>query len=66
MAALCAADMAMIDRGTAAALERRRSAAVHALLLDPLTAACCTPSEITSMVDELFDAEAAFLPGFTP
>ncbi len=39
--------------------------AIHSLLLDPLTAAVCSPAEIKAMTLELFDAEAAFLPGYS-
>ena len=38
--------------------------AIYALLLDPLTAAVCTPAQIKAMTLELFTAEAAFLPGY--
>jgi alpha-galactosidase len=64
MAALCAANMAMLDLGAQAAIERNRELAFHALLLDPLTAACCSPAEIRAMTEELFAAEAQYLPGF--
>jgi alpha-galactosidase len=37
---------------------------VHALLLDPLTAAVCTPAQIRTMTRELFAAEKKFLPGY--
>ncbi len=33
-------------------------------MLDPLTAAVCTPDEIRRMTLELFEAEEAFLAGF--
>jgi alpha-galactosidase len=64
MAALCASNMAMFDLGATAAIERSKDAAIHALLLDPLTAACCSPAEIKAMTLELFDAEKAFLPKY--
>ncbi len=64
MAAICASNMAMIDLGAQAAIEKSIEKAVHALLLDPLTAAVCTPAEIKSMALELFAAEKDFLPGF--
>jgi len=41
-----------------------RDAIHHAVLLDPLTAAICDMDEIHRMVDELFAAEAAWLPQF--
>lgn len=64
MAALCDWNMRMYDLAANACIERSKDAAIHALLLDPLTAAVCSPSEIKSMALELFSAEAEFLPGF--
>jgi len=64
MAALCASNMAMFELGATAAIERSKDAAIHALMLDPLTAAVCSPAEIKKMTLELFDAEKAFLPKY--
>jgi alpha-galactosidase len=64
MAALCDANMRMFDLAVAAALQRSKEAAVHALLLDPLTAAVCSPQEIRTMTLELFGAEKDFLRGY--
>jgi alpha-galactosidase len=64
MAALCDWNMRMYDLAATACIERSKEAAIHALMLDPLTAAVCSPAEIKAMVLEMFDAEAAFLPGF--
>jgi alpha-galactosidase len=64
MAAICAANMHMFDLGTQAAIERRKDLAAWALMVDPLTSACCTPAEIRAMTEELFEAEAEFLPGY--
>jgi alpha-galactosidase len=61
MAALCAANMAMFDLAVTAAIERSKEAAIHALLLDPLTAAVCSPDEIRRMAEEMFDAERHYL-----
>ena len=33
-------------------------------MLDPLTAAVLTPSEIRKMTTEMFDAEREYLPGY--
>ncbi len=57
-------DTKAVKEDQAAALERDREAAFHAMLLDPLTAAVCSPAEIRAMTDELFEAEREFLPGF--
>ncbi len=64
MAAVCASNLGTFDLGATAAIERSKEAAIHALLLDPLCAAVCSPAEIKAMTLELFKAEAAFLPGF--
>ncbi len=44
-----------------AALEKDREAAFHAVMLDPLTAACLEPAEVRKMVDEMFEAERKWL-----
>ena len=64
MAAVCDWNMRMFDLGATACIEKSKEAAVHALLLDPLTAAVCTPAQIKQMATELFDAEAEFLEGY--
>jgi alpha-galactosidase len=64
MAALCASNMAMFDLGATAAIERSKDAAIHALMLDPLTATICSPAEIKAMTLEMFEAEKAYLPKY--
>ena len=64
MAALCSANLALFELGARAAIERSRELAVQALMLDPLSAAVCTPAQIKSMALELFQAEKDFLPGY--
>ena len=64
MAAICSSHMFMYDLAATAAIERSIEAAAQALMLDPLTAAVCTPDEIRRMTLELFEAEGAFLAGF--
>ncbi len=61
MAALCRSNMNVFDLGAQAAIERSKELAIQALLLDPLSAAICSPAEIKKMTLELFDAEADFL-----
>jgi alpha-galactosidase len=56
--------MRMFDLGATACLERSKEAAIHALMLDPLTSAVCTPAQIKAMALELFEAEKDFLPGY--
>jgi alpha-galactosidase len=64
MAHLCASNMACFDLGAKAIIEKSFEAAIHALMLDPLTSAILCPAEIKQMAEELFCAEAKFLPGF--
>ena len=52
------------DLAVRSILEEDREAAVHALMLDPLTAASCELSDIRAMFDEMVEAEQAFLPAF--
>jgi alpha-galactosidase len=64
MAAICDSNMRMFDLAADAAIEKSKKLARLALTQDPLTAAVCSPAEIFSLVDELFEAEADFLPGY--
>lgn len=64
MAGVCVSNMSMFDLGAQAAIERSIEKAIHALYLDPLTAAVCSPAEIKAMTLELFEAEKDFLPGY--
>ncbi len=64
MAALCDWNMRMFDCAATAAIERSKEAAIHAMMLDPLTASVCSPSEIKKMTLELFEKEKKFLPGY--
>jgi alpha-galactosidase len=63
-AALCDANMRMFDLAADACLQRSKDLAAKALMLDPLTAAVCSLSEIKEMTERLFKAEKAFLPGY--
>ncbi len=64
LAALDAQHMAYHDLVATAVLEQDREAAVHALMLDPLTSAVCSLSEIRAMFDEMATAQAPYLPAF--
>ena len=64
MAHICASNMAYFDLAAIACSNRSKEAAVHALMLDPLTAAILTPREIRQMTLEMFDAEKDFLPAY--
>jgi alpha-galactosidase len=57
LAGLNAAHMYVHELMVQAVLERERGAALHALMLDPLTAAVLAPGEIESMFDEMWAAE---------
>jgi alpha-galactosidase len=61
LAALNQAHMAVHELVVTSLLEGDREAAVHALMLDPLTAAVCSLEEIRSMFDELYEAERDFI-----
>ena len=56
--------MAFHDLVATAVLEEDREAAVHALMIDPLTAAVCSLEEIRSMFDEMAAAQKDYLPAF--
>lgn len=47
-----------------ALLTRNKEAARYALLLDPLSAAVCSPAEISAMFDEMWEAEREYLQPF--
>lgn len=64
MAHICASNMAYFDLAATACVEKSKEAAIHSLMLDPLTAAILTPREIRAMANEMFVAEKEFLPGY--
>jgi alpha-galactosidase len=57
MAALNRSHISVTNLMVKAVLEKDREAAVHALMLDPLSAAVCTPQEIRDMFDEMWESE---------
>lgn len=57
MAALNRSHISVHKLMVKAILHKDREAAVHALMLDPLTAAVCTPQEIRDMFDEMWEAQ---------
>ena len=63
-AAISEANLRVIDLAATAAMEKSKEAAIHALMLDPLTAAVCSPAEIRQIAEELFRLESKYLPGF--
>jgi alpha-galactosidase len=64
LAILDAQHMAFHELVVTALLEQDREAAVHALMVDPLTAAACSLAEIRQMFDEMVEAERDYLPEF--
>ena len=57
MAALNRTHISVHELMVTAVLEKDREAAVHALMLDPLSAAVCSPQEIRNLFDEMWEAE---------
>jgi alpha-galactosidase len=64
LAILDAQHMAFHDLVATAVLEQDREAAIHALMVDPLTAAVCSLAEVRQMFDEMAAAQRDYLPGF--
>ncbi|MEI6168995.1 MAG: alpha-glucosidase/alpha-galactosidase [bacterium] len=64
MAALCRSHQAVYDLVVRGIMEKDREAIVHAMLLDPLTAAVCGPAEIREMTERLAAAEKDYIPTF--
>ncbi|MFA6175974.1 MAG: alpha-glucosidase/alpha-galactosidase [Phycisphaerae bacterium] len=60
-AALCSTNLHMIDLAAEACINRSKDLAFKSLLLDPLSAAVCSPAEIKKVTDLLFEAEKDFL-----
>jgi alpha-galactosidase len=64
LAALNRAHMAVHELVAEALLERDRAKAKYALMLDPLTAAVCSPEEIDRLFEEMWAAERESLEAF--
>ena len=64
LAALDRRHLEFHDLAVTALLEEDREAAVHALMLDPLTSAVCTPRDIRAMFGEMVEAQRGYLPAF--
>jgi len=62
LAALCRSNMSFFELAVQAVLEQDREKALYALYVDPLSAAVCSPAEIKSMFEELWEADRAYLP----
>lgn len=64
LAALNRSNMTVHKLAVDSILERDRETAIRAFMLDPLTAAVCSPAEIRDMGEELFEAEREYIPDF--
>jgi alpha-galactosidase len=64
LAALNRSHMAIHRLMCEALLTRNKDAARYALLLDPLSAAVCSPAEISALFDEMWEAEREYLQPF--
>ncbi|MBI4978012.1 MAG: hypothetical protein HZC28_11045 [Spirochaetes bacterium] len=63
-AALCRSNMAVFELAVNGVMNHDREAVIHAMMMDPLSAAVCSLSEIRSMAEELFAAEKRFIPSW--
>ena len=61
MAGICSTNMSFFDLAADACIEKSKEKAIHALMLDPLSAAVCTPKQIREMANQMFDAQEKFL-----
>ncbi len=61
LAALNRSHMAVHSLMCESLLSRNKEAARYALLLDPLSAAVCSPAEISALFDEMWEAEREYL-----
>ncbi|MCG8453773.1 MAG: alpha-galactosidase [Spirochaetales bacterium] len=66
MAALNQSHLAFHELAVKAIMEKDKEAAIHALMLDPLSAAVCSPAEIRSLFEEMWEAQAQDLEYFRP
>jgi alpha-galactosidase len=64
LAALNRSHMAIHTLMCEALLTKNKEAARYALLLDPLSAAVCSPAEISALFDEMWEAEQEYLQPF--
>ncbi|MDL5052973.1 hypothetical protein QQ056_05315 [Oscillatoria laete-virens NRMC-F 0139] len=64
MAALCESNIRFFSAAVNAILHRSQEEAVHALMLDPLTAACLCPAEIKKATLEIFSRNREYYRSF--
>lgn len=61
LAALCRTNMSFFELAVSAVLDGDKEKALHALMMDPLTSAVCSLSEIEKMFNELYNAERKYI-----
>lgn len=61
---LCMSNIMVQQAAVKGMLEKDRELVYHACLLDPNTAAVCSPQEIREMMNEMIDAEEKWMPEF--
>ncbi len=64
LAAMNRAHMAVNNLAVEAILNGSKQAAKYALMIDPLTAAVCSPEEIDAMFEEMWTAQSPYLEGY--
>ena len=62
--ALCTSNIMVQKAAVEGVLEMNREKIHHAILLDPNTASVCSTTQIYEMVEEMFEAEAKWIPKF--
>ncbi len=62
--ALCTSNIMVQKAAVEGVLEMNREKIYHAILLDPNTASVCSTTQISEMVEEMFEAEAKWIPKF--
>lgn len=63
-AALCRSNMAVFELCVNGILNKDRESVIHAMMMDPLSAAACSLTEIRAMAEELLVAERRFIPSW--
>lgn len=64
VAALCRSNMAVFELCVDGIINHNRESVIHSMMVDPLSAAVCSPAEIRSMAEELFVAEKKYIPAW--
>lgn len=63
-ASLCRSNMSVFELCVQGVLNKDRDAVIQSMMMDPLSAAVCSLTEIRSMAEELFAAEQPFIPSW--